>query len=404
MSFKGTVVVVCAFLVVGGLCIEQDSTAKAAQGKSDSQPQDQKHRELRTWTDITGKHKTEATFLDLKDGTVLLKKMDGAIIAVPLERLSDVDQDYVRHRASHTADNKLPAAPSSTPTPENAGVDPKAAVETHKAAEPGPRSGPRPRSLPLLRRKAVQEDLKLTSEQIGKMEDISIAWKAEVERTATSSKIGDLSSTKSMSSKELWERRQKREAELSKRLGPKAEETERAIDQVLTSEQVDRLNQICLRQKQRDLQAGLRTSGPLALLDPVVAKELAITDKQRSKLRQLGDKRFAELDEAEGPLRVVRSDEYDKETARIREKQERVNQSIMDEALRVLTPKQRDRLEEMKGKAIGADLLDKLLYQPARGSRIRGSGGSGVPRIPESQNPGPARLAAPDQISYQSYQ
>ena len=46
----------------------------------------------RTWTDSTGKHTVEAAFVDLKDGKVRLKKEDGKIITIPIERLSDADR------------------------------------------------------------------------------------------------------------------------------------------------------------------------------------------------------------------------------------------------------------------------------------------------------------------------
>jgi hypothetical protein len=55
--------------------------------------------EFRTWTDSTGKHKTEAQFIDLKDGNVRLKmRVSGAVIAVPLEKLSNADQAFVKSR------------------------------------------------------------------------------------------------------------------------------------------------------------------------------------------------------------------------------------------------------------------------------------------------------------------
>ena len=50
----------------------------------------------RTWTDSTGKHKTEAEFVDCTDGVVRLKKDDGAVISVPMEKLSEADQEFVR--------------------------------------------------------------------------------------------------------------------------------------------------------------------------------------------------------------------------------------------------------------------------------------------------------------------
>ncbi len=50
----------------------------------------------RTWTDTTGQYKTEAEFVDFKDGRVHLKKADGTLVAIPLDRLSPADQQLVR--------------------------------------------------------------------------------------------------------------------------------------------------------------------------------------------------------------------------------------------------------------------------------------------------------------------
>ncbi len=50
----------------------------------------------RKWTDSTGKHTVEAEFLEFKDGKVWLKKEDGSVIPVPIERLSEADQQFVK--------------------------------------------------------------------------------------------------------------------------------------------------------------------------------------------------------------------------------------------------------------------------------------------------------------------
>jgi hypothetical protein len=49
----------------------------------------------RTWTDASGEHKIEATYLGVADGKVKLKKSDGKEIAVPLDKLSADDQKLV---------------------------------------------------------------------------------------------------------------------------------------------------------------------------------------------------------------------------------------------------------------------------------------------------------------------
>jgi len=52
----------------------------------------------RTWTSRDGKFKTEADLIDFKEDVVRLKKSDGGELSVPLAKLSDEDQQFVRNR------------------------------------------------------------------------------------------------------------------------------------------------------------------------------------------------------------------------------------------------------------------------------------------------------------------
>lgn len=54
-------------------------------------------REFRTWT--SGKFSTEAQFVSLTAGVVKLKKRDGTIAEVPIDKLSEEDQRYIRSGA-----------------------------------------------------------------------------------------------------------------------------------------------------------------------------------------------------------------------------------------------------------------------------------------------------------------
>ena len=58
----------------------------------------------REWTDSTGKYHIKGTLLDLREGQVRLKKLDGAIITLPFERLSTADRAYVREQVGVGAD------------------------------------------------------------------------------------------------------------------------------------------------------------------------------------------------------------------------------------------------------------------------------------------------------------
>jgi beta-lactamase regulating signal transducer with metallopeptidase domain len=53
----------------------------------------------RTWNDSTGAFSLEAEFAGVENGKVKLKKADGKIYAIPLDRLSKKDQDYVAQQS-----------------------------------------------------------------------------------------------------------------------------------------------------------------------------------------------------------------------------------------------------------------------------------------------------------------
>jgi uncharacterized protein with FMN-binding domain len=52
--------------------------------------------DVRTWTDSTGTYQVQAELVDEDGGTVRLRKRDGQIVSLPLERLSTADQAYIR--------------------------------------------------------------------------------------------------------------------------------------------------------------------------------------------------------------------------------------------------------------------------------------------------------------------
>jgi hypothetical protein len=66
--------------------------------------------EARTWTDATGKHTTEAEFVEAKGGKVTLRKKDGSVVTIALERLSRGDRKYVADRVRAASAEKRPAA------------------------------------------------------------------------------------------------------------------------------------------------------------------------------------------------------------------------------------------------------------------------------------------------------
>jgi len=56
----------------------------------------------RTWTDSTGRHTIEGEFAKLADGNVEIRQDNGKLVRIPLEKLSEADQEYVRQTTSET--------------------------------------------------------------------------------------------------------------------------------------------------------------------------------------------------------------------------------------------------------------------------------------------------------------
>ena len=96
-----------AFLVAAepnqGSTVEQDSTLAGAEegtepllAVDESAEPEAGQPSFRTWTDVSGQYRTEAAFLGFENGQVRLEKRDGSITTVAMERLSDLDQQYVK--------------------------------------------------------------------------------------------------------------------------------------------------------------------------------------------------------------------------------------------------------------------------------------------------------------------
>lgn len=76
----------------------------------------------RTWTDSTGKHKTQADFVSVDDGVVTIKKANGQTVSLPVKKLSGADQRWIFRKqremqksqsASDDASDLTGAAPNS---------------------------------------------------------------------------------------------------------------------------------------------------------------------------------------------------------------------------------------------------------------------------------------------------
>jgi hypothetical protein len=79
----------------------------------------------RTWTDSSGKHTVEAEFVDLKDGKVRIKKESGEIITVPVEKLSEPDQEFVERHRMPSDEKALANDGQRKPTDSHSSGEPK---------------------------------------------------------------------------------------------------------------------------------------------------------------------------------------------------------------------------------------------------------------------------------------
>ena len=76
--------------------------------------QEQDRSALRTWTDRTGKFSTRAVLVRIEGDSVELRKEDGVLVKLALDRLSDADQAFLHEQSSQ------PSSPASSPaTPDN---------------------------------------------------------------------------------------------------------------------------------------------------------------------------------------------------------------------------------------------------------------------------------------------
>ena len=62
--------------------------AETAGRKSSAAAASAAEPELRTWRDASGSFEVEATFVGSEEGKVTLKRKDGRLVTVPLEKLS----------------------------------------------------------------------------------------------------------------------------------------------------------------------------------------------------------------------------------------------------------------------------------------------------------------------------
>jgi Spy/CpxP family protein refolding chaperone len=176
--------------------------------------------------------------------------------------------------------------------------------------------GPRPGgggTLFLLTQKSVQEELKMSEEQVKKVSEL------EAKQREAFRDFRDLSR----------EERQKKFQEMAKA-------NEKAIGEILKPEQLKRVKQISLQRQ------GLRALG-----DPEVAEALKLTAEQKDKVK-------AVMDETGKEMRALFGAGLDRDEAR--KKMEEIRKASEEKLMTILTDEQKTKLKELQGEPFKGEI------------------------------------------------
>jgi Spy/CpxP family protein refolding chaperone len=167
-------------------------------------------------------------------------------------------------------------------------------------------------SLFLLTQKSVQDELKLTEEQVKKVAAL------EEKQRESAKGFKDLS-------------KEERKTKMEER----AKESKKAVDEVLKPEQVKRLKQISLQQ-----------SGSRAYADPEVAEALKLTDDQKEKMKTIQE-------DSRKEMRDLFTGGANEEA---RKKMETLRKAADEKVQGLLTAEQKTKLKELLGEPFKGEI------------------------------------------------
>ena len=200
----------------------------------------------------------------------------------------------------------------------------------HAQAAEGRRRGGMMRGsfLGLLRMEKVQQELKLSEEQVDKLRQIGEKLRAEMgEQWAGLREIED---------------RQQRRAKMTE-LGNQLDEKVRAqVREVLAREQMMRLYQIRLQVR----------GAVYGLNNRFVAGRLNLTDEQKQKAAELQKATQEQVSAAMSGLRDLSQEQRRAKMAELREQLRKIRDEANEKALGLLTGEQKEAFEKMKGEKI----------------------------------------------------
>lgn len=122
MNARRILGVICGLVLIVG-----SASPTWAQSNTGLRTKSSEAGKVRTWIDSTGQHKVAASFLEFKDGVVHLKKEDGTVLKIGIDRLSESGQAYVREMGY----GRNTAMPGGVPS-DKTNRDPQASFEPVK--------------------------------------------------------------------------------------------------------------------------------------------------------------------------------------------------------------------------------------------------------------------------------
>jgi hypothetical protein len=199
-------------------------------------------------------------------------------------------------------------------------------------------------SLMILRSEKVQKELELMDDQKEKLKALGEQIREEFQKEYSG--LRDLPQ----------EERAVKMLELREKLKARTQEIRDKVEkEILLPHQVDRLKQL-----------GLQARGPSALVDAKVLQELGVSDAQKERLTKLRERVEKERQTMFGGGREgFRNMSEEQRRARfteMREKMDKLTKEVTTEAMSILTPQQKEKLEKMQGKKFDFDM-------PSRGAR-----------------------------------
>lgn len=200
----------------------------------------------------------------------------------------------------------------------------------------------------LLNIPTVQKDLELIDEQKAKLKELN-----EKNQAAIREMFSGMGNWRDMSQED----RQKRFEEMRKKGEAQAENTKKAIEEILLPHQLDRLKGIALQRM-----------GVAALNDKEIQQDLRMTADQVAKIKAINEEAAKAGQEMFAGMRDLSPEERQARFAEMGRKMQESRKEMESKILGVLTAEQKESLEKMKGEKLEipeSELRPRFGFGPA---------------------------------------